>query len=62
MNHLNQLLKLSIETMLTSNDWTFPPHWNREDCLRFIDSAQTYLERTEQYEECKMLQDVKEKI
>lgn len=62
MNHLNQLINVSIDTMLNSNEWSFPEHWTKPDCVRFINDAMKYLEEKELYEQCEQLQYVKEKI
>lgn len=62
MNHLNQLINVSIDTMLNSDDWSFPGHWTKPDCVRFVDEAIEYLEQQELYEQCEQLQNVKKKI
>lgn len=62
MNHLNQLINVSIDTMLNSDDWSFPGHWSKSDCVRFVDEAIEYLEQQELYEQCEQLQNVKKKI
>ena len=62
MNYLHQLIGTSIDTMLKSDDWSFPEHWTKEDCVRFVDNALKYLEEKELYEQCLTLRHVKEKL
>jgi|TARA_R110000868_G_scaffold302095_1_gene562578 hypothetical protein len=60
MNHLNKLLKISLEEF-ESNGWNWPKDWNVPDQIKFIDKAIEYSEQQEMYEQCKKLYEVKKK-
>lgn len=61
MNHLNKLMKLTIDSM-TSNNQKWPDHWTLSDKHKFIDEAIEFLEQQEMYEQCQKLKDAKETI
>ena len=60
MNHLNKLLKISLEEF-ENNGWQWPVGWAVADQIKFIDEAIEYLEQQEMYEQCKKLYEVKKK-
>lgn len=60
MNHLNKLLKISLEEF-ENNEWQWPAVWAVADQIKFIDEAIEYLEQQEMYEQCKKLYEVKKK-
>jgi hypothetical protein len=61
MNHLNKLMKLTIDAMI-ANNWKWPDTWAKSDRLKFIEEAIEFLEQREMYEQCQVLIDVKETI
>jgi hypothetical protein len=60
MNHLNKLLKISLEE-IDHAKWNWPAEWDISDRKKFINEAIEYLEQQEMYEQCKKLYEVKKK-
>jgi len=60
MNHLNKVLKLTLNG--PDQNWQWPQSWTDLDKLKFIDEAIVYLEKQEMYEECKKLHELKKTI
>ena len=51
----------SIDHMSTEK-WAWPEHWDVQRKFKFLDECMEYAEKTELYEQCTIIRDVKETI
>jgi hypothetical protein len=51
----------SINHMSTET-WAWPEHWDAQRKFKFLDECMEYAEKTELYEQCTIIRDVKETI
>lgn len=60
-NFIEHAIIESIEKMSTT-EWSWPPTWDDDRKLTFIDQCMQFAETRELYEQCAILRDVRETI
>ena len=60
-NHIQKLIISAVDAMKTT-EWQWPPSWNAEMKLKFLDDVNDWLLERELYEQCEILQNLKNEI
>ena len=47
---------------MNTEKWAWPEHWDVQRKFKFLDECMEYAEKTELYEQCTIIRDVKETI
>ena len=47
---------------MSTEKWAWPEHWDAQRKFKFLDECMEYAEKTELYEQCTIIRDVKETI
>ena len=60
-NHIQKLIISAVDAMKTT-EWQWPPSWNSKMKLKFLNDINDWLLERELYEQCEILQNLKNEI
>tara|TARA_E500000305_G_scaffold35084_1_gene26648 strand:- start:168 stop:362 length:195 start_codon:yes stop_codon:yes gene_type:complete len=60
-NHIQKLIISAVDAMKTT-EWQWPPAWNAKMKLKFLDDINNWLLERELYEQCEILQNLKNEL
>jgi len=60
-NHIQKLIISAVDAMKTT-EWQWPTAWNAKMKLKFLDDINNWLLERELYEQCEILQNLKNEL
>ena len=60
-NHIKKLIISAVDAMKTI-EWQLPPAWNAKMKIKFLDDINDWLLERELYEQCEILQNLKNEL